>query len=315
MKNISILKKLTVATLTFAMLLMVSPLGVSANDGEGRNKKDKSNKIELRSEFKSDSDSDSKSNSKGERKNDSCLRAYGHLISLGWLKLNVNTDVGTRCWFPFGISKKFGDEKFKSDTVAPIISVINSETGLNKAVVSFNTDEKTNATVFYGSTAGLNLDNSATLRVSINKFSKEHNVKITNLASSTKYYFVIKSTDKNGNVSTSTEANFTTQTPVVLGDTNAPVITGVVAVSATSSVLLGWVTNEPATSKVFYGNISPLNISSPTTTFVESTDLKTNHLVTVPNLSLNSKYYLVIQSKDAAGNIQSSAETSATTGM
>ncbi len=313
MKNISILRKLTIATLTFAMLLMVSPLGVSANGGEGRNKKDKENKIELRSEFKSDSDS--KSNSKGERKSDSCLRAYGHLISLGWLKLNVNTDVGTRCWFPFGISKKFGDEKFKSDTVAPIISVINSETGLNKAVVSFNTDEKTNATVFYGSTAGLNLDNSATLKVSINKFSKEHNVKITNLSASTKYYFVIKSTDKNGNVSASVESNFTTQTPIVLGDTSAPVIKEVVAVSATSSVLLGWVTNEPATSKVFYGNTSPLNISSPTTTFVESTDLKTNHLVTVPNLSLNSKYYLVIQSKDAAGNIQSSTETSATTGM
>jgi hypothetical protein len=153
------------------------------------------------------------------------------------------------------------------------------------------------------------------LKVSINKFSKEHNVKITNLAASTKYYFVIKSTDKNGNVSASVESNFTTQTPIVLGDTSAPVIKEVVAVSATSSVLLGWVTNEPATSKVFYGNTSPLNISSPTTTFVESTDLKTNHLVTVPNLSLNSKYYLVIQSKDAAGNIQSSAETSATTGM
>ncbi|MFA6000213.1 MAG: fibronectin type III domain-containing protein, partial [Candidatus Paceibacterota bacterium] len=237
------------------------------------------------------------------------------LIAPGWLKLNASVTTG-RCWYPFGISKKFGNGVSQpADTIPPILSEIKSETGLNDAVIVWNTNEKSDSIVFFGTTAGLNVENSTTSKIEDRDFTREHSMKITGLTSNTKYYFVIKSKDKSGNAALSAEFNFTTKSPVTQGDVTPPMIRAVVASVNNSSVSVGWITNEPATSKILYGTTSPLDVSSATTTFVESGDLKIDHLVTVPNLSANTKYYLVIQSKDAANNIQSSTEFSATTGI
>ncbi len=301
MKKTTILKNLSVFSL--ALLLVLSPAAAFADNDKNKDN-NKSAKVEFKAEVKS------------KNKNNSCLRAYGHLIAPGWLKLNGSTTVNGNCWFPFGIGKKFRDETPKpADTVAPVISDIKSEAKLNKAVVSFETNEKAVATVFFGTTAGINIANSATLKVSSDDWEKDQEIKIPNLAANTKYYAVIQVKDKSGNVSTSAEFSFTTKAPVTEGDTVAPVITGVVASSNNSSVSVGWVTNEPSTTKVLYGTTSPVNVSSSATASVSSDDLKVNHFITVPNLSANTQYYLVIQSKDAAGNIQSSTEFGAKTGI
>ncbi len=58
-------------------------------------------------------------------------------------------------------------------------------------------------------------------------------------------------------------------------------------------------------------------MTSPVSTapgnFVESSSLTQNHLVTVPNLSNGTKYFFIVESKDAANNMTRSAEFSFTT--
>ena len=78
---------------------------------------------------------------------------------------------------------------------------------------------------------------------------------------------------------------------------------------------IGWRTNEPATSKVFYSATSPVSVAATATASVSSSDLTSIHFVLVPSLSTSTKYYFVAESKDAAGNKRTTAEFSATTAL
>lgn len=286
MKKINILNKITV--LALAMMLVLSPSYTFAKNDKDNNERHREN---------------------------SCFKAYSSLVFPNWVSVNANAGIG-RCWFPFGWGKKFkSNTTVVADTKAPVISEIKTEARFNEATIKWDTDEKTNSTVFYGTNANINVNDTNTLKVENNNNTKEHKIKISGLATNTKYYAVIRSKDPSGNSTLSSEFTFTTQTPITTGDTTSPTISSVVAVSLLNSVSVGWITNEPSTTKVYYSPTSPVNLSSTNTLSVESNELKTRHLIVVPNLSVNTNYYMVIQSKDAAGNIQSTTEFTAKTGI
>ncbi len=268
-----------------------------------------------------------KEDQKQEKGNKECLRAFGHLISFGWIKKNSALTAGQACSLPFGISKKFSGNASSTpplaDTIAPLISNIVGTPRFTDTTISWTTNEMTKGTVFFSTMAGVNVNSTSTLRVSEgfkNGFFKqnkenryENSATIRGLAANTVYYAVIRAEDKAGNVTQSIEFSLTTKTPDTTNDTTAPTISNVATMTGGGTVVVGWITNEPATSKVFYSATIPVNTGVTTTSFVQSEALTLNHIAIVPNLATSTKYYFVAQSKDNAGNIQSTSEFSVTT--
>lgn len=86
------------------------------------------------------------------------------------------------------------------------------------------------------------------------------------------------------------------------GDVSAPVLSAPTVATSSSSATIHWTTNEPATSRVMYGTVWPFLYASapsaPDATFDMSSD------AILSGLLPNTKYYFVLESVDASGNLQ-----------
>jgi len=251
-----------------------------------------------------------------EKSEQSCLKAFGHLVAPGWLRVKGETSGEVRCDLPFGINKKFGGKGTTTpDTTAPVTTAVTATADATSAIVSWKTDERTKSAIFFGTASPLNIESTSTARVHEGRlFAKdEHRVVLRGLSASTTYYLVIKAEDKAGNTSHSTQITFTTKAPITVRDTVSPIISSVVTVAGNASVGIDWKTNEPSTSKVYYSASAPVQIAATTTASAGSSGLTNVHFVLIPNLSANTKYYFVAESKDAANNAQITSEFSGTT--
>lgn len=274
-----ILKKLTLYSLVFALGL--SPALSYAKDNESNKRGGDDNKKE-----------------RVEKDHRFCLRAFG--------------DASGNCFFPFGFGKKFrGIASSTPDTVAPVISGILIRPNSTKAKISWHTDEKTENTVFWSTSASVDTNSSSTPSVSKFRKTKNHSVILRNLTASTTYYVLIRSKDKSGNTTFSPVTSFTTKAP--LPDTHLPVISQVALLVGTSTVNVKWHTNENASSKVYYSTSSNVDTSASTTSFVENTTLKQDHSLSLTGLVSQTLYYLKAESKDGSGNTTVTATFSATT--
>src|SRR5207253_1956453 len=102
---------------------------------------------------------------------------------------------------------------------------------------------------------------------------------------------------------TSVDSTFTTS------DVTPPVISGVAVASVGgTSATIQWTTNEASDSQVEYG----LTASYGSTTTLDPT-LGTSHTVTVGGLSGSTTYQYRVKSKDAAGNLATSVDSTLTT--
>jgi len=102
-----------------------------------------------------------------------------------------------------------------------------------------------------------------------------------------------------------------TTTATTTPDAVAPVISALSASGALTSALVTWTTNEPGTSKVYFGTTSPASVTSSTLSAVSGLTL--THSVSLTGLTSATTYYLVVVSADASGNSTISAQTSFTT--
>ncbi len=103
---------------------------------------------------------------------------------------------------------------------------------------------------------------------------------------------------------------------IVTADTTAATISNLAVSAITStSAKATWTTSEPATSKVFFGTTTPLNINATGATFVSDSALKTEHSLNITELQSNQKYYYIVQSTDGSNNIGLSAEGNFTTSV
>ncbi len=93
-----------------------------------------------------------------------------------------------------------------------------------------------------------------------------------------------------------------------------PVISNITVgnVASTTAAVL-WMTNVPATSKVFYSTVSPVPTATASST--SDTALATNHALTLTGLIASTTYSFVVQSADASNNTVSSSQGSFTTGQ
>ncbi len=199
-----------------------------------------------------------------------------------------------------------------------ITNVVASSSLTSGATITWTTNQFSDSQVEYGTTTAYGLQTSInpTLLTS-------HVVSLTGLNADTLYNFRVKSRTSGGTLEIS--ANFTFRTvatkpsptptpipspsPAPIKDTTPPTISGVSALSPTSSgVTINWLTNEASDSQVeygrttAYGQVTALNAS-----------LITNHSMALSGLSAGTLYNFRVRSRDAAGNLAVSGNYTFTT--
>jgi peptidoglycan hydrolase-like protein with peptidoglycan-binding domain/chitodextrinase len=182
------------------------------------------------------------------------------------------------------------------DIVIGYVSV--SAISQNSVVVTWTTDRAANARVEYGLTTSYG---TITPNTSVNGTS--HSVTLSGLNPGTTYNYRVRSSDSNGYQTNSSNQTFTTSQSTQTSDTSAPVITSAVAGSISqSSATITWVTNEPSDTLVEYG--TTVSYGSQTTL---NPQMVTSHSATLTGLTSNVTYNFRVKSKDAAGNLATSA--------
>jgi hypothetical protein len=177
----------------------------------------------------------------------------------------------------------------------PYVSYVSSTT----ALISWQTDEEAIGTVECGLAA------PGELVVAEPDYGISHCLAVSRLAPGSVYYFRVGITDRFGNGPTySMEDAFVT---LASADTSPPLISGRPRVLYLSSdcALVGWTTNEPADSRIWFGTAAG-SYDRMTTVAAFATD----HQVELLNLLANTVYYYMVRSADTSGNT-SAASTEA----
>ncbi len=247
----------------------------------------------------------------GKKKRPCAIVPPGHLIAPGWLrKHDGQKPIVPPCQkLPEGIEKKLGSGTTTPDTTAPTISaVMTADLTTTSAKVKWTTNEAATSKVWYGTTTPVATSSNATLTVHDGALVTSHTVNLLALTPNTTYYYVVSSADAAGNTTYSAQGSFAT--PAV-ADTTAPVISSVSATDlASTSAKVIWTTNEAASSKVWYGLITPLVTTATTTLMTQDAALVTSHAVNLTGLTASTTYYYMVSSTDAASNSASSGELS-----
>ena len=97
-------------------------------------------------------------------------------------------------------------------------------------------------------------------------------------------------------------------TATFVTDTTPPVISNVSVTPSTTSAVVTWFTNEPATSSVAVGTTTAYSLGS----FGSST-LSTSHSVNLPGLQANTAYHYLVSSTDGVGLASSTDDGTFTT--
>lgn len=178
------------------------------------------------------------------------------------------------------------------------------------ATITWSLSANATGVVDYGLTSAYG--QSTTPETSFNYST--HSQTLSNLTPNTLYHYRVRSTSQAGSSVTSPDASFTTTgsitppPPPPLGDTTAPVLSGITTAGiTTNSVTITWTTDEAATSQVEYGITLPGTLSSVDTV------LKTTHSTTLSGLSPNTTYSYRVISRDAASNTATSLNRTFTT--
>jgi hypothetical protein len=188
----------------------------------------------------------------------------------------------------------------QQDTTAPQISnVVSSGIGNTSATISFTTNESATTRVYYSTVSPVVITTAPFQEQS--GFRTSHTVTLPQLAAGTTYHVLIVATDAVGNM-TSMPSSFTTLSPS--GDMSAPLISSVVSTAVVSTTAnVSWMTNEAATTRVYYSTVSP--VATATAPFQELSGSRTSHSVSLSPLAAGTIYYLLIVAVDAAGNMSS----------
>ncbi len=236
----------------------------------------------------------------------------GHLIAPGWLRHNGGTlPVVPLCQdLPQGIVNQLGGVVVPPSG-SPIITIsATSNINANMATINWSTNETTTGRIYYGTTSPV--IPSLMPSVSDGISSANHSVTLSNLSANTTYYFIIDARDSVGRATVSAQQSFTTN-GTTSSDLNAPIVSSISASSSSNSTAaVSWMTDEPASSKVYYSVSPSVNVGSAT--FASTSGFTTNHSVSLLSLSSNTRYYYVIESTDLSGNMTRSSEQSFMTG-
>jgi hypothetical protein len=100
------------------------------------------------------------------------------------------------------------DVYIKPDTTAPVISNIQTTIGSTTATITWDTDEDSTSKITYATESLATA--TTTEEVIDSTLTTSHSLELTDLATSTEYYYRVESEDASNNTATSTEDTFTT---------------------------------------------------------------------------------------------------------
>lgn len=210
-------------------------------------------------------------------------------------------------WFSRFFGRVNGDIK---------ISITDEREHATSTIINWKTNEETKGKVYFSSNASLSSTGTTTgLSVVENvDFSLQHTSTLSNLSVNTKYYYFIEYQGRDGKVLRSKVYDFKTKA-IVNVDVTAPRILFSTALNVNStSAHIIWVTNESSNSKIWFSKSAGVSTTSTTTASVKSSNsMSVFHSLTLSELEKNTKYFYVVGSTDASGNIVYSTEASFTT--
>ena len=185
------------------------------------------------------------------------------------------------------------------DTTAPTLTGSLSATAGTLQVVLDWTDATDNVGV-----TGYDVEYGTSTSYSTKTTSTTSAKTITGLTNGTLYYFRVRAYDAAGNKSSWLTA---TATPVVVADTTAPVLTGVLSATAgAAQVVLDW---PDATDNV---GVTGYDVEYGTSTSYGTATTSTGSAKTITGLTNGTVYYFRVRAYDAAGNTSSWLESNAT---
>lgn len=175
----------------------------------------------------------------------------------------------------------------------PTISEISAiNVGLSAATIKFTSANATRVAVYYGPTSSF----GGVVSINTSTTTSTYTVPLTGLNDGTKYYYKLVAYDSDGNSYDGNTNVFTTPPRPVISNVRFQPVAG----EPTSTQQVTWDTNVPADSTINYG----ISGTSGTTEQIPTTT--TSHSITVSDLTDNSEYFLVAQSRDINGNLATS---------
>ncbi|QQS61675.1 MAG: fibronectin type III domain-containing protein [Candidatus Moraniibacteriota bacterium] len=165
------------------------------------------------------------------------------------------------------------------------------------AVVSWETDEVGNSTIRFGNTKEMeNAMSDPLVNSSLQNYTTSHSVTLRGLIPSTKYYYSALSLDTAGNIGTSSQQTFQTQSPSSISSIKA-------SSKQIGETTITWKTSTPTTSIVEYGNTENYGQTR------KSEELKKDHEIIINNLLENSTYHFRVKGEDESKNLFSSSDS------
>lgn len=156
-----------------------------------------------------------------------------------------------------------------------------------KAIVSWVTARTADSRIAYGEEPGVYFEEE----VSNSEQVVDHTLTINNLSPGTKYYYVAKWTDEDGNMGSSIEASFETAPPPSIEE---PIVKNV----GLNSALIEFKTKDTVKVKIYYGETSSFGgVLEVYTGTQEST-----HDVEIPDIKDGTKYFFKINTFDIDGS-------------
>jgi len=210
---------------------------------------------------------------------------------------NLNTSIVAPEGSFTTLAKQVASGSEGGDIIAPVISSVSvsAVTGEN-ATVTWTTDEFANGYVSYGITADYGgMEGDYIVNKTITTYATDHTVLLKNLVPSTKYYFVVLSSDARGNLTTSSESSFTTTSPSTISSLN-------IVSTKIGEATLAWKTSTAMSSIVEYGLAETYGDKQ------ESTTQTKEHSITVNKLQGNQLYHFRVKGKDQNNNLFSSSD-------
>lgn len=176
---------------------------------------------------------------------------------------------------------------------APSLKEINAQKiSLSSAIIQFTSKDATKINVFYGKSDGFGGVESVNTSLSESTYS----IDLNGLDDGSKYYYKLVSFDRDGNSYEGNTFSFTTPARPRISNVRFQPVTG----EPTSTQQITWDTNVPSTSSVSYGRVGSSSIDA------SSLEMVTQHTMTIRGLEDDSEYDLIVQSRDADGNLATS---------
>lgn len=307
-----------------AVLFLILTLGFlpalsyACENGEGNGQSE--NNKNQNSYKNNDKREEQKERKEEKDENKSCRKAFKGLFKSGNLG-NKSSDFYVDCLKPFGFEAKYVGTASSTpetpDTTAPVISDLSITPATTTATITWYTNERSDSTVFWSTSAGVNINSSSTPSASNNNKTKNHRIVLNNLTASTTYFVIVRSRDSSSNTAISSETSFKTKSPIPITpvpDTTSPTISNVVTQVSTSTIQVSWNTNEPANSKIYYSTSTDFDVNATSTSsFMENVALVLNHLLSLVGLLPQTVYHLIVQSIDGSGNATTTQVLTTTT--